>query len=376
MTLDMSKYLDKYEMIELNYGLEYNHNDVNSEAFDQDINTGETDTNVFTRYPSGASSTDALGAYVYSSYKNDLGTKLFGGMRYTSNGISVRYDRADAFTWPAEFYEGLTTDNEALTWSVGARQDILKKWTIQALVGSAFRSPNVDDLAKIRINADEVSVPNLGVGPEKSVNAELSMSRKIGSANVSATGFYTALSDVIVRENFTLPDGTEFLEDEGELLRVVANVNAEKARIIGASFNADWTMTEHWNAKGSINIIQGRVQDANEEYTVPLAHIPPTYGRLQLQYAQDRWDIEARYIFNGEKPISEYGGSTDNPELATADGTYAWSTYNLYGSANITDQISARLGIENILDSHYRPFASGVSGAGRNVLVSINYALK
>lgn len=375
-TLDMNKYLDKYEMIELNYGLEYNHNDVNSVAYNEDVNTGETDTNVFTRYPSGASSTDALGAYVYSSFKNEMGTKLFGGLRYTSNSISVRYDRADAFTWPEEFYDGLTTDNQSVTWSVGARQDILKKWTIQALLGSAFRSPNVDDLAKIRVNADEVSVPNLGVTPEKSINAELSISRKLGSANISATGFYTALSDVIVRENFTLPDGTESLEDEGELLNVVANVNAEKARIIGASFNADWMVTKHWKAKGSINIIQGRIQDSNEEYTEALAHIPPTYGKVQLQYLQDNWDIEARYMFNGEKPISEYGGSTDNPELATVDGTYAWSTLNLYGSVYITDQLNARVGVENILNTHYRPFASGVSGAGRNLLISINYALK
>lgn len=376
LTLDMNKYLDKYEMIELNYGIEYNHNDVNSVAFDEDISTGEIDKTVFTRYPSGASSTDALGAYVYSSYKNDIGTKLFGGLRYTSNGISVRYDRADAFTWPEEFYDGLSTTNQAVTWSIGARQDILKKWTIQALLGSAFRSPNVDDLAKIRINADEVSVPNLNVTPEKSINAELSISRNLGSANISATGFYTTLSDVIVREDFTMPDGTEFLEDEGELLKVVANVNAEKARIIGASFNADWKVTEHWKAKGSINLIQGRIQGNNEEYTERLAHIPPTYGKLQLQYINNNWDIEARYVFNAEKPLSEYGDSTDNPELATIDGTYAWSTVNLYGAIQVNEAISTRLGIENILDTHYRPFASGVSGAGRNLLLSINYTLK
>ena len=376
LTLDMNKYLDKYEMIELNYGLEYNHNDVNSFAFEENIQTSEVTTEVFTRYPSGASSTDALGAYVYSSYKNDIGTKLFGGLRYTSNSISVRYDRADAFVWPDEFYDGLTTDNQALTWSVGARQDILKKWTVQMLFGSAFRSPNVDDLAKIRINANEVSVPNLDLSPEKSINAELSISRKLGVANVGVTGFYTMLSDVIVRTDFTMPDGTEFLEDGGELLRVVANVNANKARIIGASFNADWNISDHWITKGSLNIIQGRVNDDGEGYNDPLAHIPPMYGRVQLQYVQDKWDVEARYVYNGSKPLDEYGGSTDNPELATADGTYAWSTYNLYGSVSIADQVSTRLGLENIFDTHYRPFASGVSAAGRNLMLSINYALK
>ena len=135
-------------------------------------------------------------------------------------------------------------------------------------------------------------------------------------------------------------------------------------------------MTEHWKAKGSINLIQGRIQGNNEEYTERLAHIPPTYGKLQLQYINNNWDIEARYVFNAEKPLSEYGDSTDNPELATIDGTYAWSTVNLYGAIQVSEAISTRLGIENILDTHYRPFASGVSGAGRNLLLSINYTLK
>lgn len=376
ITLDMNKYLDRYEMIELNYGIEYNHNDVNSIAYSEDIITGEKDTNVFTRYPSGASSTNSLGAYVYSSYKNDIGTRLFGGLRYTSNSISVRYDRTDTFIWPEEFYAGLSTDNQAVTWSLGVRQDILKKWTIQALVGTAFRSPNVDDLAKVRINADEVSVPNLSITPENSMNAELSISRKIGMAKISATGFFTALSDVLVREDYTLPDGTEFLEDEGELLKVVANVNTDKASIAGASVSVDWQFSKHWKAKGSINFIKGRIKAIDEQYSEPLAHIPPTYGKIQLEYAKERWDIEARYMFNGEKPLSEYGGSTDNPELATIDGTYGWSTLNLFGSAHLTDQISTRIGVENIFDTHYRPFASGVSGAGRNILISVNYTLK
>lgn len=376
LTLDMNKYLDKYEMVELNYGLEYNHNKVHSRAFEENIISGTLNSSILTRYPSGGSSTDAIGAYIYSSYKNDLGTKLFGGFRFTSNKISVLYNRTDAFNWPEEFYNGLNSTNQALTWSVGVRQDILKKWTIQFLLGSAFRSPNVDDLAKIRINSDEVSIPNLNLNSERSVNTEISITRKIGRAKFGVTGFVTQLSDAIVRADFSLPDGSTFLEDEGELLKVVANVNADKARIVGGSLNAEWLWSTHWESKSSINLIKGRIQNEGGSYLDPLAHIPPMYGKFQLLYKQDKWDIEARYQFNGEKPIDEYGDSTDNPELATVDGTYAWSILNFYSSYEFSSQFRGRLGVENVFDNHYRPFASGVSGPGRNLLISINYMLK
>lgn len=371
-TADLTKYLTTDQRVRLRYGLEFNHNDVDSYAYRESLASGEKFQDIFTRYPSGASSMTTLGAYAMMDYQLSEAFRLNGGIRYTANQMKVRYDRSDALTWPEEFYNGLETDNDALTLSLGAKYD-LKGWTVQAMAGTAFRSPNIDDLAKMRVKSDEVSVPNLSLTPEKSRNAELSISKRWNGLKASVTGFVTYLDDAIVRKDYTTPGGESFIIQEGDTLHVVANVNADKARILGLSTQLDWDISKKYALYGGISWIKGRVKDA-DEYSEPLAHIPPTYGKLGLKWQEDRWSVDARYIFNALKPIDEYGGSTDNPELATVDGAYAWSTFNLYGSLDINEQWKARVALENILDTHYRPFASGVSGAGRNLILSLAWS--
>jgi len=76
--------------------------------------------------------------------------------------------------------------------------------------------------------------------------------------------------------------------------------------------------------------------------------------------------------YNGIKPVSLYGGSADNLENATPEGTPAWMTINLYYQRQINDYLSATIGLENLMDVHYRPFASGVSAPGRNLIIGVN----
>lgn len=375
ITMDFDKNISTDKSLKLSYGLEYNHNKVISIATRELTTTGESFSDIFTRYPSGESTTAALGSYGLLTYNNLSGTRVQGGLRYTTNIINIRYDINDPFTWPSEFYDGLRSENQSITWSAGIKQDLPHQWSIQVLGGSAFRSPNVDDLAKIRVNNDEVSVPNLNLTPEKSINTELTISKKFAYGSISTTGFITQLNDVIVREDFTLPDGQDIIVDEGDSLAVVANVNADKARIIGFNLSSQIKLNKEWTLDGSINLIKGR-QKANGSYNVPLAHIPPMYGRILIKYEKPQYNIEARYTYNGKKPIDEYGGSTDNPELATADGAYAWSILSIYSTYHYNENINLKVGIENLLDKHYRPFASGVSAAGRNLMVSLHYAIK
>jgi hemoglobin/transferrin/lactoferrin receptor protein len=89
-----------------------------------------------------------------------------------------------------------------------------------------------------------------------------------------------------------------------------------------------------------------------------------------LNYHQGPWKIKGNYRFNSAKLLSEYGGSADNPELATANGSLAWSTLNIYTSYAYKN-IEVSLALENIFDKHYRLFASGVSAPGRNLIFSL-----
>ena len=353
---------------QLNYGLELTHNSVNSIASRVDISSGLVSPAGITRYPSGGSSTRSTAAYIFT--KKQLSKfDLLAGLRYSYNSLSVKYLTTDDIPWPSDFYDGLTSNNAALSWSVGGLYDLGKGWKAKGQIATAFRSPNIDDLAKIRIRRDEVSVPNVQLGPESSITGELTLAKYAGKSYVSATAFQTALSDAVIRENFALPDGTDFLIDEGDTLQIVSNVNANKAKVWGVSINANYQFNEEWNMTGSTSLIKGTSQDeaGNES---PLSHIPPLYGRLSIGYNSGKHNAQLIWRYNGEKPIDEYGDSTDNLENATPDGTPAWNTWNVYYNYKLTKAMRLSLSFENIFDVHYRPFSSGVSAAGRNVAVT------
>ena len=155
---------------------------------------------------------------------------------------------------------------------------------------------------------------------------------------------------------------------------------------------------------------------------VPASHIPPTYGNTTLTYTGKRFTVSTAVNYFGRKTVDQYGvvslerdgngalvpirdGGSDNIELSytTAGyyfreifengqrrleltcnnpgpegncepeyvGTLAYTTINLYTSWQITKHLTLNCAVENITDLHYRPFASGVSGAGRNFSVSL-----
>jgi hemoglobin/transferrin/lactoferrin receptor protein len=116
----------------------------------------------------------------------------------------------------------------------------------------------------------------------------------------------------------------------------------------------------------------------NKDYT-PLDHIPPSFGRIgsQLQLKGFRLDLYTQ--FSGAKKLADYNlNGEDNLQYATTNGTPSWYTLNLklqYSTFKRGIAINLQTGVENILDAHYRLFASGISAMGRNIYVAVRLGL-
>ncbi len=371
LTIDASKYLNASSNLELEYGVDIQHNDVISTATETDINTN-AQIRGLTRYASDVNILTNIGGYLHvKGSTKDEALNLSTGLRYSASSYKLSYDREDPIQWPSNFYDGINGNNQAITWSVGGTYRISKPLQLRGMISTAFRSPNIDDLAKVRVNGEEITFPNLDLKPERSSNAELTLSYAIsGGLNISATGFYTRLSNAIIRRAFVAPDGNSTWISQGETLNVVSNQNIQDGVIQGLSINLTGHISKSLNWNASYNITSGREKNRGQE-DLPLTSIAPAYGKIGLDYTSDRWSLKGVYRYNGSKPIEEYGGSADNPDLATPIGTLAWSTINLYGQYQVTDKIELSLAAENLLDKHYRQFASGVSAPGRNFVFSI-----
>jgi hemoglobin/transferrin/lactoferrin receptor protein len=85
-----------------------------------------------------------------------------------------------------------------------------------------------------------------------------------------------------------------------------------------------------------------------------------------------KFQAEAYTLFNGKKKLEDYSNSgEDNLQYATVDGMPAWYTLNLRAAYQFNKYVQLQVALENILDRNYRVFASGMSSAGRNLMVTL-----
>lgn len=377
LTLDFQKRLAENQ--KLTYGIDIHHNTVESVAEDIDI-ISELSTPALTRYPNGESQLRNFGIFAQHNWQNkDSSLVWINGLRYSNQKTDLIYADDGVFDWPSYFYGGITNQDAALVGISGLNYRS-GQWLIKASIGTAFRSPNVDDLAKIRINGDEITVPNPELSSERVWNNELTLNYKSPRFNVSLTGYVTHLTAAIIREDFTLPDGSSSYITGPDTLQVTGNVNAQSGLVCGLTFSTVAQFSPSLEFMGGVSIQKGTAKSANGQIE-PLGHIPPAYGRCSMAYQKKKLELTANYQFNAWKRIDDYGGSVDNPDLGAidADGTEvgapAWHTFGLSAQYDVREDLMMNLAVENLLDSHYRPFSSGVSGAGRHVVIAFRYSL-
>lgn len=375
ISTDIKKYINHNRNHELVYGFDFQNNDLNSFAERKNIKTGEISQDILSRYPSSLAQNYRMGAYIQYIYGELDKPFLFSlGTRVENNNILVKYENNNIIDWPESYYEGIENNNTSYAISTGIKYKLKKKTIISANLSTAFRNPNIDDLSKIRAKQGEILIPNLNLNTENSYNAELSLNKEMNIKNTNikfrTTGFYTILNNAIIRKDFILPNGSDIYIDGNDTLKVMANQNAEKEKVYGISVGLK---TKYNNFALSSNIVytKGDLFENNIK-TGPAPHIPPFFGNVKIGYYFDKLSIDFITIFNGKKPLDLYGGSTDNPELATIDGTYAWTTYNLYTEYKLNKYLNLNFALENIFDTHYRTFSSGVSGSGRNFIIGLS----
>ncbi len=416
-TADFDKYMDQGERHLFAYGIDINHNIVKSQAGRINLYSGKRSLSEPTRYPSGGSTMTTYAAYMNYRWKSrDSVLNINAGLRYTHAELHALFGESDPIAWPEEYYTtGVGNKDGDLTWGLGFTFNIPGKWQLRLLSSSAFRSPNIDDFGKIRAKKGFVTIPNPDLDSERSVNGEITIAKEFGEIirmgedrsgstfKLSVTGFYTALRDAIVRTNFPLPSGGNILLVDDEEYTTQSNINSAKGFVYGFSGNILLNIADSWKFQSGINFTRGRRSYISDKYSipidtlVPLDHIPPLYGQTGLSFKKGpiRLEVVARY--NGAKPAEEYAvnklsyddaghliiqreGMADNIEYGLVEvvndelvykGSYGWITYNFYSSLELGNIFTLSLGLENIADVHYRPFASGISAPGRNLIVSL-----
>ena len=353
---------------ELLYGAEIFYDNLNSSATKSDRTTGivsPTDS----RYPNGKNSTfrnDFFATYSGAITKN---TAYNLGARAGFVTLNSTIADTSFFNLP---FNCMKQNNFTYSGAAGI-VNINKNTRIAFNLASAYRIPNIDDIAKIfESGAGILIVPNQNLKPEKSVTADLNLELWEGKkVQFGTTFYYTRLFNAIITDHF-LFNGSNSIIYENQTSTVFANQNKGIAYTIGNASTLKVTFSKAIEFYSTFNYTKGRINTGSG--TLPLDHIPPFYGKIGWRYESKIINFDFYILYNGKKDIKDYYlNGEDNEQYAPANGIPSWKTFNFKGAVLPFESTSIFFGIENILDTQYRTFASGINASGRNLYVGAKY---
>ncbi|MBT3244587.1 MAG: TonB-dependent receptor [Bacteroidetes bacterium] len=358
---------------ELFYGVEWTSNRVFSLGMSRNVYTDEL-MSESSRYPDGG--TLYLNSGVYSGLKNYISDRLtlVTGLRANYVSLNSKFISKQFFSFP---YNEIAISNMAFNGSIGVAWVPSDDWQFNTNLSSGFRAPNLDDVGKVfDSEPGNVIVPNGDLRPEYAINADIGVIKLLGDkAKLDVTAFYTYLFDAMVRRDYSF-NGQDSIFYDGELSKVEAIVNADWAHVYGVSASINWNVISNLFLKSSITATYGE-----DSGSVPLRHVAPVFGASHLIYQKNKFKGDFFIRYNGTKIHDQMSPSElakeymytldENGELFSP----GWYTLNINVAYQLQSLIQINAGIENLLNTRYRPYSSGIASPGRNFMLTVRASI-
>ncbi len=353
----------------IHVGVDARYNTLKSTAEEEDIATGDV-APLDTRYPDGDNTMTNMGLYFSHKWTVNDQLTITDGVRLESVALHSTFKDTSFFHLP---YTKADQTNTAFSGNIGLIHTPSDDLKLTALLSTGFRAPNVDDLSKVFESAPgAVIVPNSDLKPEKTINTELGVT-KIFNEKTSweNTVYYTRFIDAIVTDKFPF-NGEDSIVYDGSLSEVYANQNKGEAYVYGFSSAIKSKCSDYLTLAVSMNYTYGRIKTDSTD--APLDHIPPFMARFQMSYAKKNFSTDFFVNYNGWKRLKDYYlNGEDNEQYATSEGMPAWFTANIHVSYKVHKYITLQAGVDNMFDTQYRTFASGINAPGRNIFGAIRF---
>jgi hemoglobin/transferrin/lactoferrin receptor protein len=364
--LDFQKIIDRNN---IRFGIDAQYNTLKSTANNENIAT-EILSPLDTRYPDGDNRMTSAAIYFSHTLLINEHLTLTDGIR--AGYISLNSTFIDKSFFPLPF-EDASQKNPVYSGNIGIIASPSEDLKISFLVSTGFRAPNVDDLSKVFESAPgQIIVPNSSLKPEQTISYEIGVTKIFNNrTSWENTIYFTDFYNAIVTDQFRY-NGEDSILYDGTMSQVMANQNKKKAFIYGLTSDLKSELTPNLFLSFGVNYTYGRIND-HGSYS-PLDHIPPLIMRLQIAYSKKKFSTEMFINYNSWKRIKNYYlNGEDNEQYATPEGMPAWMTLNMRASYNIHKLLTIQAGIDNLLDTQYRTFASGINAPGRNIFGAIRF---
>ena len=244
-------------------------------------------------------------------------------------------------------------------------------------VSTGFRSPNIDDIGKVfDSEPGAVVVPNTNLAAEYAYNIDFDYAKIINDiVKVDVAAYYTYLNNAHVRRDFRI-NGVDSIMYDGELSKVQAIQNAANAQVYGLQIGLDVKFLKNFDWSTDLNYQYGE-EELDDGTRSPARHSAPLFGRTAIKYSFGKFMFNLNAFYQAERkfedlPVSEQG----KDEIYAADengNPYSprYYTLNFKAMYTLNENFMISAGLENITDIRYRSYSSGLSGAGRNLVMSL-----
>lgn len=361
-------FLKKIKTHDMRFGLDAQLNSLKSTANKENIVAGTTEK-LDTRYPDGDNTMNNVALYFSHTWKIKEELALVDGFRVGYSMLhSTLVDTAVLFHLP---YTDVEQKTPAYSGSIGIINTPSDELKLSFLISTGFRIPNVDDMSKIfGSTPGMVIVPNVDLKPERTVNSEFGITNIFNKKTRWENSIYfTDYRNIAIVDSFQF-NGQDSIMYDGTMTRVFANQNKKAAYIYGFSSDLISKLNEHLIITLGINYTYGRIK--TDSMDSPLDHIPPFTARTSFKYTNKKFNSDLFILYNGWKRLKDYYlNGEDNEQYATPDGMPAWFTVNLRMSYQLHKLVTLQAGVDNMFDTQYRTFSSGINAPGRNFIFAL-----
>lgn len=369
INMDFKKHVNVKNL--LFYGFETVVNDVQSDGKTQNI-ISNTENNGPARYPD--SYWVSTGLYINHNYTFNKKISAQSGIRYSRFHLNANFDT----TYYDFSFTNTQINNGALTGSIGFVYKPASKWQINLNFGTAFRSPNVDDVGKVfDSQAGSVVVPNPDLKAEYAYNLDVGITKVFYEfLKIDATAYYTILNNALVNRPFKFNNQDSIIYD-GVLSAVNAMQNAQNINVYGLQAGLEIELYKGLVLNSKVNWQKG-VEELGDGSLAPTRHAAPLFGITSIDYKSKKIKIHLNVTYQDEvlfKNLAESEKSKTEIYALDSNGNPfapSWYTVNFKTQYKISKIFSLNGGVENITNQRYRPYSSGLSGAGRNFVIAIS----
>lgn len=357
------------------YGITYTHNSITSKAFSENIKTKKT-KNAITRYPNLGNKTQTSAGYINIKW---LGNPNF--ITYIALRTEIRLAKSKLSNnnpqIPLKFSE-INTLNFAPTASIHLKITPIQWLETNIITTSSKHLPIIDEYAKIMAKDFIINIPTNKLKPEQNHTIKPGITLYPNdNLKIYSSGFLTYSQNKIITENTTI-NKLDSITLGTYKYKIVTKTNIKKAYIIGISAGIHYLLAFDNNRKktlkitSAINLAKGK----NIENNKNLPNISPIFGNTTITLKINSLHTKFTTIFNGQKKLSELSpAGEDYIEKAASTGFLPWQIYNIKITYNIKSKIKFSLGINNIFDKFYRPYANAIAAPGRNFIFSTKFIL-